>query len=131
MSRYRELKFRVMTSMQRRVFNPLSRRQPKQVLLETTGRSSGLTRLTPVGGQREGEHFWLVSEFGDKSHYVRNIQVNPAVRVRIDGTWHEGIAHPLPEDDPQARLKTLPSVNSSVVRAFGTNLLTIRVDLTG
>ena len=129
MSRYHELKFRAVTTFQRRVANPVSRRLPSQVLLETTGRKSGLARRTPVGGRRIEDAFWLVSEYGDKSHYVRNIQADPQVRVRIKGTWYTGTAHLLPEDDPRARLRNLPRYNSTAVQVFGTNLLTIRVDL--
>jgi hypothetical protein len=35
----------------------------------------------------------------------------------------------VPDDDPHARLRELPQFNSFGVRAFGTNLLTVRVDL--
>ncbi|WP_405686459.1 nitroreductase/quinone reductase family protein [Streptomyces sp. NBC_00057] len=129
MSRSRELKFRAVTSFQRHVVNPLARRSRSQTLLETTGRTSGLPRRTPVGGSRVGQEFWLVSEYGEKSQYVRNIQADPRVRVRIKGQWHTGTARPLPEDDARARLKRLPRYNSAVVRALGTNLLTVRVDL--
>ncbi|MFD5893049.1 nitroreductase/quinone reductase family protein [Streptomyces sp. NPDC060366] len=129
MSRYHEIKHRLVTTFQRRVANPLSSRMPGQILLETTGRTSGLPRRTPVGGSRVGQEFWLVSEYGDKSQYVRNILADPRVRVRIKGTWHTGTAHPMPEDDPRARLRTLPTGNSAVVRLMGTNLLTVRVDL--
>ncbi|AQU66012.1 nitroreductase/quinone reductase family protein [Streptomyces niveus] len=129
MSRYHEIKHRVVTTFQRRVANPLSSRMPGQILLETTGRTSGLPRRTPVGGSRVGQEFWLVSEYGDKSQYVRNILADPRVRVRIKGTWHTGTAHPMPEDDPRARLRKLPTGNSAVVRLMGTNLLTVRVDL--
>jgi deazaflavin-dependent oxidoreductase (nitroreductase family) len=129
-SRYHELKFRAVTAFQRRVANPLSRRLSSQVLLETMGRKSGLPRQTPVGGRRVDDVFWLVSEFGDKSQYVRNIQADPQVRVRLKGTWYTGTAHLLPEDDPRARLSTLPRYNSSAVQALGTNLLTVRIDLT-
>ncbi|MFE7114885.1 nitroreductase/quinone reductase family protein [Streptomyces sp. NPDC057654] len=128
MARYRETKFRVITSVQRR-FNPLLARLPGQVVLETTGRTSGLPRRTPVGGRRVGQEFWLVSEYGDKSNYVRNIQSDPRVRVRLKGRWHAGTARLLPEDDPRARLKSLPRFNSAAVRTFGTNLLTVRIDL--
>ncbi|MFE7353568.1 nitroreductase/quinone reductase family protein [Streptomyces sp. NPDC057543] len=130
MSRSRELKFRAVTSFQRHVANPLTRRLPFQTLLETTGRTSGLPRRTPVGGRRVGQAFWLVSEYGEKSQYVRNIRADPRVRVRIKGQWHSGTAHLLPEDDARARLKALPRGNSAAVRALGTNLLTVRVDLT-
>ncbi|WP_327247794.1 nitroreductase/quinone reductase family protein [Streptomyces sp. NBC_01320] len=129
MSRYHEMKFRAVTTFQRRIGNPIIRRLPNQTLLETTGRTSGLPRRTPVGGRRVGREFWLVSEYGEKSQYVRNIRANPEVRVRIRGRWHVGTAHPVPQDDPRARLTTLPRLNSAAVRAFGTDLLSVRVDL--
>jgi deazaflavin-dependent oxidoreductase (nitroreductase family) len=129
MPRYHELKFRAVTSFQRRIGNPVIKRLPGQVLLETTGRKSGLPRRTPVGGRRTGDEFWLVSEYGEKAQYVLNIQADPRVRVRIGGRWHPGTAHLLPEDDPRERLRTLPRLNSAAVRAVGTNLLTVRVDL--
>ncbi|MZD07879.1 nitroreductase family deazaflavin-dependent oxidoreductase [Streptomyces sp. SID5785] len=124
-----DTKHRLVTTFQRRVANPLNRRLPGQVLVETTGRTSGLPRQTPVGGRRIGDSFWFVSEFGPKAQYVRNIQAEPRVRVRLRGRWYEGTAHLLPDDDARARLRSLPRMNSSAVRAFGIDLLTIRVDL--
>ena len=129
MSRYHEVKFRTITTLQKLIANPINRRLPFQTLLETTGRKSGLPRRTPLGGRRVGQEFWLVSEYGEKSQYVRNIQADPRVRVRIKGRWHQGTAHLLPEDDARARLRSLPRMNSAAVRAVGTNLLTVRVDL--
>jgi deazaflavin-dependent oxidoreductase (nitroreductase family) len=112
-----------------RWLNRVMRRVPFQTLLETTGRVSGEPRRTPVGGRRIGDTFWLVSEFGERSQYVRNIRADPRVRVRIRGRWYTGTAHPLPDDDPVARLRTLPRGNSAVVRLVGADLLTVRVDL--
>jgi deazaflavin-dependent oxidoreductase (nitroreductase family) len=128
MSRLADVRFRAATSFQRRI-NPVMRRLPLQTVLETKGRVSGLPRRTPVGGRRVGGSFWLVSEFGERSQYVRNIKADPRVRVRIRGRWHTGTAHLLPDDDPVARLRSLPRLNSTAVRALGTNLLTVRVDL--
>lgn len=120
----------VTTFFQRTVANPVMRRMPFQTLLETTGRTSGMPRRTPVGGRRIGDQFWFVSEFGDRSQYVRNIAADPRVRVRLHGRWHRGTAHPLPDDDPHERMQALPRFNNLGVRTFGTHLLTIRVDLT-
>ncbi|MFI7341168.1 nitroreductase/quinone reductase family protein [Streptomyces sp. NPDC050085] len=128
MSRSHETKHRIVTTFQRRVANPLSKRLPWQTLLETTGRTSGLPRRTPLGGRRVGDSFWIVSEFGLASQYVRNIQADAKVRVRLNGRWHTGTARLLPDDDARARLKALPRYNSAAVRALGTQLLTIRVD---
>ncbi|MBX7432446.1 nitroreductase family deazaflavin-dependent oxidoreductase [Mycobacterium sp. Y57] len=121
---------RVTKFFQKNVGNQVMGRMPFQTLLETTGRKSGEPRRTPLGGRRVGDEFWFVSEFGEKSQYVRNIMADPAVRVRIKGRWHRGTAHLLPDDDAAARLRTLPQFNSMGVRTFGTNLLTVRVDLT-
>lgn len=120
---------RITNAFQKNVANPLMRLMPFQTLLETKGRKSGEPRRTPLGGSRVGDQFWFVSEFGDKSQYVKNIQADPAVRVRLKGKWHKGIAHLVPDDDPHERLRSLPQINSMGVRTFGTNLLTIRVDL--
>ncbi|MFK4102988.1 nitroreductase/quinone reductase family protein [Streptomyces sp. NPDC019531] len=128
MSRNAERKYRAARAIQRRL-NPVMRRLPLQTVLETTGRTSGLPRRTPVGGRRVGGSFWLVSEFGERSQYVRNIQADPRVRVRIRGRWHTGTAHLMPDDDIAVRLRSLPSMNSAAVRAIGAGQLTVRVDL--
>jgi deazaflavin-dependent oxidoreductase (nitroreductase family) len=128
MSRDPERKYRAVTALQRR-FNPIMRRLPLQTVLETTGRTSGLPRRTPVGGKRVGGSFWLVSEFGERSQYIRNIKADPRVRVRIRGRWHTGTAHLMPDDDTLVRLRSLPLVNSAAVRAVGVGQLTVRVDL--
>lgn len=120
---------RFVSLVQRLVANPVMRAVPIQTLLETTGRKSGEPRRTPIGGKLDGRTFWLVSEFGDRSQYVRNILANPRVRVRVRGRWHGGSAVLLPDDDAKARLAALPRMNSAAVRAMGDNLLTIRVDL--
>ncbi|MFJ5610064.1 nitroreductase/quinone reductase family protein [Streptomyces sp. NPDC093221] len=118
---------------QRWVVNPVARRTaaftPGAAVVETTGRVSGKPRRTPVGGALEGTTFWWVSEFGRQSQYVRNIEADPRVRVQIKGKWHAGTAALVDDDDPRERLKRLPKFNSAAVRAFGTNLLTMRVDL--
>jgi deazaflavin-dependent oxidoreductase (nitroreductase family) len=116
---------------QKRIANPMMRRLPIQTLLETTGRKSGEPRRTPLGGSRVGDQFWFVSEFGEKSQYIRNIAADPRVRVRLRGKWHSGTAHLVPDDDPRARLRELPQFNSFGVRTFGTDLLTVRVDFDG
>lgn len=126
-----EVRDRITTVFQKNVANPLMRLMPFQTLLETTGRKSGEPRRTPMDGSRVGDQFWFVSEFGDKSQYVKNIQADPQVRVRLKGKWHSGTAHLMPEDDPHERLRSLPKFNSFGVRTFGTNLLTIRVDFKG
>ena len=125
---FNSIKRLVVHNAQRYLVNPVGRKLPV-VMLETTGRKSGQPRHTAIGGRLVGDQFWLVSEHGDHSDYVRNIRANPAVRLRIRDQWRTGTAHLLPEDDARARLQQLPTANSAVVRAVGTELLTVRVDL--
>ena len=122
------LKREVVHRVQRLAVNPIGRQLPV-TMLETTGRKSGQPRHTPVGGRLVDNQFWMVSEHGEHSDYVRNIKANPTVRLRIGGQWRRGTAHLLPDDDPQQRLGNLPRLNSAVVRLMGSELLTIRVDL--
>lgn len=122
------LKRRIVHTVQRHVVNPVGRRLPV-TMLETTGRTSGLPRRTAVGGRVIDDAFWLVSEHGTESDYVKNIKADPAVRVRLHGRWRTGTAHLLPDDDAVARLASLPQLNSAVVRVMGSDLLTIRIDL--
>jgi deazaflavin-dependent oxidoreductase (nitroreductase family) len=111
------------------VMRPLSRYIPGQAVIETTGRRTGLPRRTPVGGRIIDGSFWLVADHGLRSQYVRNIQASPRVRVRAGHCWHDGTARLLPDDNPRARLRQLPWLNSLMVRLLGTDLLTVRVDL--
>ncbi|MFI7000113.1 nitroreductase/quinone reductase family protein [Nocardia sp. NPDC050175] len=124
-----EVKRHVVGWVQRHIANPITRRVPGQALIETIGRRSGLPRHTPIGGRRVGDAFWFVSEFGHRSDYIRNIEANPLVRVRIRGRWYPGIAHLVPTDDAKRRLRELPRINSGGVLVIGGELLTVRVDL--
>jgi deazaflavin-dependent oxidoreductase (nitroreductase family) len=112
---------------------------PGYALLETTGRTSGKSRRTPVGNGRVGGQFWIVAEHGMKAAYVRNIERNPRVRLKLrDGIrarWQTGTAHVLSDDDPLERQRWLAGQvrgsarNAAAVRLFGTQLLTVRIDL--
>jgi deazaflavin-dependent oxidoreductase (nitroreductase family) len=112
-----------------RIANPIARRLPSQVVLETTGRVSGRPRHTPIGGRLDGETFWFLSMHGDSSNYTRNIKADNNVRVRIGGRWRTGRAHLLPDDDARARNAQLSWVNRTANSGLGTELLTIRIDL--
>src|SRR4051812_49690775 len=130
-------KYRAVSFVQKRLFNPLVRAVlergvpiPGYALLETTGRTSGLRRTTPVGDGLDGSTFWIVSEHGRRAAYVRNLEANPRVRVRVRGHWRSGTAHLLPDDDPRERQRILgrrpaARLNALLVRAWGTDLLTV------
>jgi len=130
-------KRRLVTALQVRVLNPPIRAlaarglMPGVALLETTGRKSGQPRRTPVsnGLERSTGTFWIVAEMGRKAAYVRNIEADPRVRIRVRGRWRSGVARVLEAEDPRARLRSLSRLNASGVRALGTDLLVVRIDL--
>ena len=99
-------------------------------LLETTGRRSGLPRQTPVGNGLVDGVFWIVASHGRQADYVRNIERNPAVRVKIGRRWHTGTAAVLDDDDTGARSRMLPhKMDAAIGRLMETQPLTVRIDL--
>jgi deazaflavin-dependent oxidoreductase (nitroreductase family) len=142
------MKHQVVHALQKYVLNPpikilfaIGVVPPGYALLETIGRKTGKARRTPVGDARVGDRFWIVAEHGMKAGYVRNISANPCVRLKLRegfrARWFAGTAHVLPDDDARERQRwlagQLPSsrVNAAAVRLFGTDLLTVRIDLDG
>lgn len=105
---------------------------PTHALLETVGRRTGRPVQNPVGNglADDGHTFWIVAEHGRRAGYVRNIEANPRVRLRIGRDWRTGRAELCADDDPDARLRTIGRpVNARMVRTMGTELLTIKVSL--
>lgn len=140
------VKRRIVRPLQRYLINPpirvllfLGVLPVGYALLETTGRTSGRPRRTPVGNGLVGDTFWIIAEHGHHAGYVRNIERDPRVRIKVRRglrpVWSEGNAHLLEDDDPYARQRALSrwhplrALNAAVVRVMGTALLTVRVDL--
>jgi len=62
------------------------------LLLTTTGRRSGKKRVTPLQYEMIGADYYLGSARGFKSDWVRNIQINPQVEVRVGAKYFQGVA---------------------------------------
>jgi deazaflavin-dependent oxidoreductase (nitroreductase family) len=102
---------------------------PGFVLVETTGRRSGKRRRNVVGMHTEGDIGWVVAEHGRHAGYVRNLEANPGVRIRIHRRWRPAHARIVDDDDPQVRLSSFERrAHESAVRRFGTDLLTIQFE---
>jgi deazaflavin-dependent oxidoreductase (nitroreductase family) len=130
------VKRRVSTFLAVRVFNPLVRAAARAglplfglAILETTGRRSGQPRQTPVGARLDGDVVWIVAEHGRRAGYVRNLEADPRVRIRFGRRWRSGVATTVPDDDPRERLRSMRRMNALAVRAMGSELLTVRIDL--
>jgi deazaflavin-dependent oxidoreductase (nitroreductase family) len=137
-------KYRAVQLVQRLVVNPpvrlawrLGLAPPGDAQLETTGRHTGQPHRTPICNGLDGATFWLIAQHGHRTDYVRNIEADPRVRVRV-GTrtgWLAGTAHVLESDDPRERRRRLSQIDGwrrlclSASHAMSTNPLTIRIDL--
>lgn len=87
--------------------NPLTRtlagRAPWWVLLQTRGRRSGKSRLTPLAsGPTDSTGMWLIAVHG-RAVWILNIEANPQVRVRHRGRWREAVAEVCPWDSAIAK----------------------------
>jgi deazaflavin-dependent oxidoreductase (nitroreductase family) len=105
---------------------------PTHALLETVGRKTGKPRRNPVGNglSKDGRTFWIVAEHGSAASSVKNLKANPDVRLKIGRHWRTGRAAVVPDDDALARLKLIGRpINAAMVRAMGTHLLSIRINL--
>jgi deazaflavin-dependent oxidoreductase (nitroreductase family) len=133
-------------AVQQRVVNPivlaawkLGIPPPGDALLETTGRRTGQPRLTPVCDGIDGRTFWLVAQAGHRADWVRNIEANPRVRVKLASwprtRWRAGTAHILDDDDVGARQRMMSQANAArrlcvcASRALDTSPVTVRIDL--
>jgi deazaflavin-dependent oxidoreductase (nitroreductase family) len=115
-----------------RLVNPLNRAlapiAPWWVILETTGRRTGKPRRTPLArGPVDGRRNWLISVHGRNADWVRNLEAQPRVRIRLGGRWHEGLASVHPFDAAIVRrfnryARTGPGV-------MGIEPVLVRVDL--
>jgi deazaflavin-dependent oxidoreductase (nitroreductase family) len=136
---------RILRRLQQSVINPVVRLGwslripiPGDALLETIGRRTGLPRRTPVCDGLQGQTFWLISQRGRDADWVRNIEADPRVRVRVSGlhtAWRMGTARVVPDDDPQQRRRNLGRDDLArrlclcTSAAVDTRPLTVRIDL--
>jgi len=140
------VKIRVVNLLQKSLLNPLVKLTfglgippPGDALLRTIGRRTGQRRSTPVCDGLDDNTFWLVAQHGRRADYVRNIEVNPRVRVKTSGgpdrEWRTGTSHILDDDDPRERQRIVGRSNLgrelciAASGAMSTRLLTIRIDL--
>ena len=73
--------------------------------LQTIGRRSGLRRTIEIWFATDGERIYLLAGGRDRAQWVRNLQADSRVRVRLGGSTLEGHARVIEgqERDPLAR----------------------------
>ena len=94
------------------------------LLLTTTGRKSGLPRLTALQYEEVNGDIYLGSSRGAKADWYRNIQANPRVHVQVKGRRFSGTAEAV--DDPvrvtdflELRLQRHPRLIGMILKSEG------------
>jgi deazaflavin-dependent oxidoreductase (nitroreductase family) len=136
-------KFKFERRVGRAVFNPLvaalDRRGIRSALvveLETTGRRTGEPRRVPLTGSADEDGVWVVSQHGHRAGWAHNIEADPRVRIRVNGSWRDGTATFRPDDDVRARARGFGSgkVSSAAtvvaMRALESDPISVRITYT-
>jgi deazaflavin-dependent oxidoreductase (nitroreductase family) len=131
MGRTRMLRRRVARAVWR-VGNPLSLRlagiAPWWVVLETTGRRTGLPRRVPLArGPVSGSTAWLIAVHGEHAGFVQNIAASPRVRLKMRGRWHAATATIAPLD--RAVLRRFSRYARLGPRTLGIDPALVRLEL--
>ncbi|MGD2027991.1 MAG: nitroreductase/quinone reductase family protein [Anaerolineales bacterium] len=72
------------------------------LLLTTTGRKTGLARVTPLQYEVIDGVYHIGAVFGLEADWVRNIQANPQVEVRVKNRCFKGTAEVVSEPEAVA-----------------------------
>ncbi|HEX6031123.1 MAG TPA: nitroreductase family deazaflavin-dependent oxidoreductase, partial [Tepidiformaceae bacterium] len=103
--------------------------------LTTTGRTSGEPREIEIWFGADGGRLYLLSGGRDRSHWVRNIKVEPRVTVRLGSETYPATARLVEagtEEDAQARRRLLEKYSprySGDLTDWGRTALPVALDL--
>ena len=104
------------------------------LLLTTTGRKSGLPRLTPLQYELVDGVYYVASARGPQADWFRNLQAKAQVEIEVDGQRLRGLAEAITDavriaDFLQLRLKRHPTTIGMLMRLEGLPLKYSRQDL--
>jgi len=104
------------------------------LLLTTTGRKTGLARVTPLQYELIDGVYHIGAVFGMKTDWVRNLQSNPQVQVRVKGEtfWGKAEVSTDPEvvaDFIQYRRRKHPRMIGLIMKLDGFKSTPSRADL--
>jgi deazaflavin-dependent oxidoreductase (nitroreductase family) len=116
-----------------RALNPVALRfaaglAPWWIILETTGRKTGMPRRVPLARGPADEHtVWLIAVHGRHASFVKNLLIEPRVRVKIRGEWLSGRADLQPLDTK--RLSEFNLYARGGPKTMGIDPALVRIDL--
>ena len=94
------------------------------LLLTTTGRKTGLLRVTPLQYEEIDGAFYLGSSRGQDADWFRNILTNPHVEIRVKSRRFRGMAETVTDplrlaDFLELRLKRHPKMIGAILQHEG------------
>jgi deazaflavin-dependent oxidoreductase (nitroreductase family) len=129
--------WRVMRTLNQRMASAYGRRRRLArlvLLLTTTGRTSGLPRVTPLQYQAHDRVIYVVSARGVAADWFGNLAAHPQVVVQLGNTQCTGVAEPITDpvriaDLLELRLRRHPIMIRLLLLAEGLPLRFKRADL--
>ena len=94
------------------------------LLLTTTGRRTGLPRVTPLQYEEVDGVYYVGSMRGTRADWFRNLVADPDVEVRVKSRRFRGVAEPITDsggvaDFIELRLERHPRMLGMILRAEG------------
>jgi deazaflavin-dependent oxidoreductase (nitroreductase family) len=104
------------------------------LLLTTTGRVSGLPRVTPLQYEKVDDILYVGAARGMKSDWVRNILAEPGVEVRLKSDYFKGTAEVITSPDKivdflELRIKNHPRMVTAILKSNGISTKPTREEL--
>jgi len=81
--------------------------------LTTTGRRSGLPREIEIWFTEHEGSFYVIAEHRERAQWVRNIQADPRVRVRVGDRVFDATARSLSEEDEPDLVRTIKGLSDA------------------
>jgi deazaflavin-dependent oxidoreductase (nitroreductase family) len=104
------------------------------LLLTTTGRKTGLPRVTPLQYEESNGVFYVASARGQRADWFRNLAANPQVEVQVKARRFRGLAEPITDlariaDFLELRLQRHPRMIGALLRSEGLPAQPTRAEL--
>lgn len=103
----------------------------RMLLLEHMGRKSGKKRRAVLEIIRHDPTvgvFYVVSGFGKRSDWIRNVEANPDVRINVAGKSSPAIAALLNQERTAAEILDYAERNPKLIRVLADRLLGYKLD---
>jgi len=96
----------------------------KILLLTTTGRKTGLPRVTPLQYEEIDGCYYIGSAMGKRSDWYKNLEANPKVTVRVGRKIFQGVAETITDisqvaDFLEERLARNPRMVGAILKVHG------------